>query len=86
MADANATEVQIDTAAHETTTGTKDHDRAAEVRVGGGTHEHVARVRSIRRIVAQNRLPLHGMGMVRDTTRALIGAMVVDTEAEAQTT
>jgi len=85
MTGANATEVQIDTDAHETMTGMRDHDRAAEVQVGRGNHEHVAQARNIRHTVAQNHPPLREVGTVRDTTRALPGATVVDMVAEVQT-
>lgn len=67
-------------------TGTKDHDRAAEVRVGGGNHEHVVQAQNIQRTVAQNRLLLHGTGMIKDSTRDPIGVMVLDTVAGVQTT
>lgn len=86
MTDANATKVQIDTDAHKTMTGTKGHDRAVEVQVGEGNHEHVVPARNIRHTVAQNHLLLHGVGMVKDSTRDFIGVMVLDTVAEAQTT
>jgi len=84
--DASATEVQIDTDVYETMTGTKDHDRAAEVRVGGGNHEHVVRAQNIQRTVAQNHLLLHGTEVIRDSTRDLIEVMVLDTVAGVQTT
>lgn len=84
--DANATEVQIDTGAHETMTGVRDHDRAAEARVGGGNHEHVVQAQNTRRTVVQNHPLLHGTGMARDSTRNLIGVMVLDTVAGVQTT
>jgi hypothetical protein len=70
MTDANATEAQIDTDAHETMTGTRGHDRAAEVRVGGGNHEHVVQARNIRHTVAQNHLLLHGTGNGQGTALA----------------
>jgi len=85
MTDANATEAQIDTDAHETMTGMSGHDHAAEVQVGGGNHEYVGRARSIRHTVAQNHLRLHGMGTVRDTTHALTGVTVVGMVAGEQT-
>lgn len=84
--DANVTEVQIDTDAHETMIGARDHDRAAEVRVEGGNREHVVRARNIQRTVVQNLPLLHGTGMARDNTRDLIGVMVLDTVAGVQTT
>jgi len=85
MTDANATELQIDTDAHETMTGTRGHDHAAEVQVGGGNREHVGRARSIRHTVAQNHLRLRGKGMVKDITPALTGVTVVGMVAGAQT-
>ena len=84
--DANETEVQIDTDAYETMKGTRDHDRAAKVRIGGGNHEHVVQAQNIQRTVAQDHLLLHGTGVVRDSTRDLIGVMVLDTVAGVQTT
>jgi len=86
MTDANATEAQIDTGAHETMAGTRGHDHAAEARVGGGNHDNVGRAQSIRHTVAQNHPRLRGMGMVRDTTRVPTGVTVVGTVAGVQTT
>ena len=83
--DVNATEVQIDTDARGTMTGTRDHDHAAEVRVEGGKHEHVVQARNIRHTVAQNHRPLHETGMVRDSARDPIAVMVLDMVAEVQT-
>ena len=86
MTGANVTEAQIDTDAHETTTGTRGHnDHAAEVQVGGGNHEHVGRARSTRHIVAQNHLRLCEMGMVRVTIRAPTEVTVVGMVAGVQT-
>jgi hypothetical protein len=70
LAMTNATVVQIEPGER----GTRGHDHAAEVLVGGETHRHVARARNIQHTVALHHL-LHGMEMVRDTTRALIAAM-----------
>jgi len=84
MTDANATETQIDIDNHEMMTGTRDQDRAAEVRVGGETHEHVVPAQNIWHTVAQNHLPLHETGMARDSPRGLIEVMAVDMVAEAQ--
>ena len=85
MTDANAAGVQIDTDARETMTGTRGHDHAAEVQVGGGNREPAGRARNIQHTVAQNLLRLHGMGMVKGTTRVLIGVTVVDMVAGVQT-
>jgi hypothetical protein len=86
MTDANATEARIDTNAHETMIGTRDHDRVVEVRVGGGNHEHVVQAQNIQRTVAQNHLLLYGTGMVRESTRDPIRVMVLDTVAGVQIT
>ena len=84
--DVNATEVQIDTDARETMTGTRDHDRAVEAQVERGNHEHAVQARNIQHTVAQNHRLRHETGMVRDSARDPIVVMVLDTVAEVQTT
>ena len=84
--DVNATEVQIDTDARETMTGRRNHDRAVEVRVEGGNHEHAVQARNIRHTVAQDHRLLHETEMVRDSARDPIVVMGLDTVAEVQTT